>query len=77
MSARRYQFILTPTARRDYRSILLYSLQEWGERQQENYEAILNRAFASIEGNPSIGRAREDLPPGCRTYGVEQHGIVY
>jgi toxin ParE1/3/4 len=77
MSARKRLAVLTKKAQADYRQILLYSVQTWGEEQQRAYNAALLRALAVIADNPNIGRARPDLPSGYRAFPVEQHVILY
>ncbi len=77
MSARKRSVVLTRRAQEDYRQILQYSVQTWGEEQQIAYNAALVKALTIIGDNPSIGRARADLPPGYRALPVEQHVIIY
>jgi toxin ParE1/3/4 len=77
MSARRAQVVLNPAARRDVRSILLYTARHWGSTQRDDYRALMDRAVASISENPQIGRARDDISPGIHSYRVGQHIIFY
>ena len=77
MSAPNLQLIFAPRARRDYENILLYTLREWGEDQEAVYAAALDRAFVAIGNYPQLGRERNDLRLGYRTYLVEQHVIYY
>jgi toxin ParE1/3/4 len=77
MSARRPSVTLRPTARRDFRSILAYTTSQWGTAQRDEYRAAINRALETLGANPEIGKAREDLSPGLRSYQVEQHVIYY
>lgn len=77
MSAPKLPLDLSRRARNDIRSSILQSLLEWGEEQEARYAAALDRALAALADNPYLGRARDDLAPGCRTFPVEQHLIVY
>jgi toxin ParE1/3/4 len=77
MSAPKFPVVLTKRAREDYRQVLLYTVQTWGEEQQLAYDSSLLRALALIGDNPHIGRIRDDVPPGYRAYPVEQHVIFY
>lgn len=77
MSAPKLPVVLAPRARRDFDDILLYTLQHWGEEQEAAYAAALSRALALIGENPAIGRVRDDLRPGARTFPVEHHLIIY
>jgi toxin ParE1/3/4 len=76
MSARKLPVTLTRKARPDYRQIMLYSFQTWGEKQQVAYNDALLRALAIIGENPNIGRSRDDLRPGYRAYVVREHIIL-
>jgi plasmid stabilization system protein ParE len=45
--------------------------------RRDRYDAALIRAFDTLGDNPQIGRARDDLFPGCRAYLVERHIVYY
>src|SRR5215216_7191801 len=77
MSARRPTVTLKPAARRDFRSILAYTSGRWGIAQRDIYRAAINRAFDTLGDNPEIGKARDELSPGLRTFQVEEHVIFY
>lgn len=77
MSAPKLPVALTAAARRDYRSILLSSLRQWGPEQRDAYDADLTRAIALLAHNPAAGRFRSDLPIECRSFPVRQHPIIY
>ena len=68
---------LTRRAQRDVADILAYSLQQWGPEQELRHAEALQRALALIGENPLLGRARDDLRPGLRTYPIEPHLIFY
>jgi toxin ParE1/3/4 len=68
---------LAPEARIDYTEILLYTLRTRGDRQMNEYSDQLEQAFVTIGGNPSIGRRRDDLRPGLRSFPVGQHIVFY
>ena len=69
--------ILTRAAREDYEDIRVYTVQAWDEDQWVTYRTALNRGLQTLGDHPNIGRARADLPPGYRSYPVEQHIIYY
>jgi toxin ParE1/3/4 len=77
MSARSRPVDLSPEARADYTSILRYTQRRWGARQRDVYSGILDQALGTICNNPDIGRARDDLRPGLRSFHVKQHVIFY
>lgn len=62
MSSRKtYSLSLSNEAIEDFRDILSYTMQMWGEQQVEEYAAILHKALTAIEQNPLMGK--DDLPP--------------
>lgn len=71
------QLLLSPEAQGDVADILLYTLQRWGEEQQDRYAAALDKGLLLIQENPEIGRGRPDLFPGCRSYRVREHIVYY
>ena len=74
MSARRLPVRFAPEAQEDIEDILNYTRERWGARQRIIYRNALN---ATLRGNPDIGRARDDLLVGVRTWPVEQHMVLY
>ena len=77
MSARNKPADLAPEARIDYTEILLYTLKTWGDQQMDAYSDQLEQAFATIGANPGIGRRRDELRPGLRSFPVGQHILFY
>ncbi|MDC8451095.1 MAG: type II toxin-antitoxin system RelE/ParE family toxin [Nitrospira sp.] len=62
MSSRKtYSLSLSDEAIEDFRDILSYTMQMWGERQVEEYATILHKALTDIEQDPLVGKG--DLPP--------------
>jgi toxin ParE1/3/4 len=68
---------LTSRAREDLRDIQLYGIRQWGEDQADAYEADIMQALDTLERNPRVGRVRDDLRRGLRSYPVRRHVIVY
>lgn len=77
MSSHRLPVIVSSRAQADYEDILAYSERTWGEDQALAYEAAIDRALDDVGSFPQIGRARDDLSPGYRSFPVEQHVIYY
>ena len=77
MSSPRLPVVLSPEARDDYESILIYSESTWGEHQAIVYRDALDRAIDRLALFPRMGRAREDVFPGCRVCRVRQHLLIY
>ena len=68
---------LSTLARADLRGLLQHSVSTWGDRQQDAYAQAIDAAIREIASFPSLGRARDDLFPGCRSHAVRQHVIFY
>lgn len=77
MSAPERPVALTRAARRDLRDIEAYTLRRWDARQWARYEEDLAHALAAIGTNPHLGRTRDDVRPGYRSFPVGQHLIFY
>ncbi len=75
MSSRKtYSLSLSNEAIEDFRDILSYTMQMWGEQQVEEYSAILHKALIAIEQNPLMGKG--DLPP-YRHVTAGKHIVFY
>ena len=68
---------LSTSARADLRALLQYSVSTWGERQLDAYAEAIHAAIDELASFPALGRARDDIFPGCRSYPAEQHIIYY
>ena len=77
MSARKAAVVLNAAARRDVRSILLYTRKQWGQNARDAYEPALNQALTTLSGNPRIGRPEDVITVGLRSFRVRQHVIYY
>jgi toxin ParE1/3/4 len=75
MSSRKtYILSLSDAAIEDFRDILSYTMQMWGEQQVEEYSTILHKALTAIEQNPLMGKG--DLPP-YRHVTAGKHIVFY
>lgn len=77
MSARKAAIALRPAARRDVRAILVYTAEQWGVAQRDTYRKEIDRALATLLSNPRLGRSKDEIRPGLRSYQVQQHVIYY
>ena len=68
---------LSPAAEDDIRYILQHSVQAWGEPQRDAYAMALATALDELGTFPNLGRARDDVFPGCRSHPVVQHVVYY
>ena len=70
-------FRLTPRAFEDLKNIGRYTLRQWGRAQRDSYLRQLDARFAWLAQNPMLGRARDEIAPGYRSYTHEAHAIFY
>jgi toxin ParE1/3/4 len=77
MSAHRLQLILAPNARADFSDLLLYTRRQWGQRQRATYKAVIDRALRELTEFPNLGRARDEISPGLRSFPAGRHVIYY
>ena len=68
---------MTPEAADDLRDVLQYSLEMWGQRQRNTYQALIVRALRDLARFPGLGRTRDELGPGLRSHPVGQHVVIY
>ncbi|MEI2774015.1 MAG: type II toxin-antitoxin system RelE/ParE family toxin [Candidatus Competibacter sp.] len=73
MSVRNFRLELSESARQDFRDILSFTLQTWGERQLVEYRQKLDAALQIIIENPQAGHARY----GMMVYPVGRHVVFY
>lgn len=73
MSVRNFRLELSESARQDFRDILSFTLQTWGERQLVEYRKKLDSALQVIAENPQAGSARH----GMMVYPVGRHVVFY
>jgi toxin ParE1/3/4 len=74
MSADRLRIELSEPARQDFRDILNYTLQKWGERQLVLYRDKVKAALRTIAAAP---KRRKENPSGLRLFPVGQHKLFY
>ena len=70
-------WILSLDADKDLQDIFLYTAQTWGEPQARNYVEDLFGLFGSIGLNPKMGRARDELGEGIRSFPHASHVIFF
>lgn len=70
-------FRLTPRALRDLDAIADYTMTTWGERQTEKYISELQERFRWLAQHPKVGRARDEIGDGYRSYPHSAHVIFY
>ncbi len=64
-------------ARADIRSIVTYTIGQWGVRQARSYVAGLRKFCAELARMPAVGRDAAWLVAGLRSFPYESHVIYY
>lgn len=57
--------------------IWLYSLENWGIEQADQYTRELMSRFQWLADNPKAGRARDDIKPGYYCFPQGAHLVFY
>ena len=73
MSASKFRTELSEPAQRDFRDILSFTLQTWGEGQLAEYRRTLDGTLKAIIENPRVGRPKH----GMMVYPVGRHLVFY
>lgn len=68
---------LTDAAVDDLRSIRSYTLEIWGDKQEQVYLDALWRQFGEILTDPTHYRFRHDLFPDCQLASAGKHVILF
>ena len=71
------QFRLTEPAIRDIEQIADYIARESSLTQAEGFLTRLDAKFSKITQFPSLGRQRDEILPGLRSFPVDQYLILY
>ena len=68
---------LAAPANNDLREIALYTKKSWGPEQARTYIQELRKAMEALAQTPKIGRPREELAPGLRSFKAGSHIVFY
>jgi len=68
---------LTPRALTDLDAIADYSLNRWGAEQTQTYLSQIADRMQWLADNPEIGRVRDDIADGYRSFPEGKHMIFY
>ncbi len=69
------RYELTPLAAADLLGIVRYTGQKWGQAQHYREELYLALQQLSLTSN--VGRLREGIAPGLRSFPIAQHVAFY
>jgi toxin ParE1/3/4 len=70
-----YEF--TARAAADLREIARYTRKTWGIEQARRYREELEIALQKLSLSPNVGRPREAIAPGVRSFRVAAHIAFY
>jgi toxin ParE1/3/4 len=68
---------LTEQAVGDLKEIARYTKREWGTEQARRYREELELSLQKLSLSPAIGRKREELGAGVRSFKVAAHIAFY
>lgn len=71
------QFRLTLAALSSLESIGNYTEATWGVKQRDTYLSALDKRFHDLARSPSVGRTRDELGSGLRSFQQGKHIIFY
>jgi toxin ParE1/3/4 len=67
----------TERAVQDLREISTYTKKEWGPEQERRYRQQLQLELQKLSLNANLGRFREEVGPGIRSFKVASHIAFY
>jgi toxin ParE1/3/4 len=67
---------LSGAAEADYRHILHYTAERFGQRQSDEYATLLQEALAALLTGPDVigSLARDEIQPGLRSLHISRRG---
>ncbi len=68
---------LRALARDDLEAIWHYTVEQWGEVQAERYLEAMFTCFEDLAANPQLGRERDEVKPGYRSFPQGRHVVFY
>lgn len=71
------RYELAPSAAADLLEIFRYSKQTWGSAQAQRYREELELALQQLALAPGMGRRREAIAPGMRSFPAAGHIVFY
>jgi toxin ParE1/3/4 len=71
------RYALRELARSDLEAIWVYTIEQWGVDQAERYLQGLFDCLEELAANPRLGRERDDLKAGYRSFPQGRHVVFY
>ena len=70
-------YLLRELARADLEAIWIYTVEHWGIEPAERYLQGLFGCFEELAANPRLGRERNDVKEGYRSFPQGRHVVFY
>jgi toxin ParE1/3/4 len=77
MAAHKLQLSWSADAENDLLSIWSYGSEEWSADVADAYMRLLMRACTRLIENPELGRRRDELISGLRSFVIDPHVVFY
>ena len=61
----------------DLEAIWVYTVEQWGVEQAERYLTSLFACFEDLAENPQLGRQRDEVKEGYRSFPQGRHVVFY
>ena len=71
------RYLFKPRAEQDLEGIYDYTVSEFGEKQADLYIRNLFDSFQRLADSPDIGRRRDDVRTGLKSYPVNAHIVFF
>jgi toxin ParE1/3/4 len=71
------RYRLSEEAQNDLRVITRYTKENWGNKQAKRYLVELAAGCENIARSPKLGKARDEIEKGIRSFPVARHIIFY
>ena len=70
-------YALRELAVTDLEAIWVYTVEQWGVEQAERYLKSLFACFEDLAENPQLGRQRDEVKAGYRSFPQGRHVVFY
>jgi len=71
------KYTLSPRAKQDIADIRKYTKEKWGSEQTKQYLSLLRNTMRGLSENPDLGKNRDDVKEGYRSFPEGKHIIFY
>ena len=72
-----HRYVLSAEADQDIEDIFDYTQKEFGQDQAIKYISEFEELFAQLNDNPKMGKARDEIKPGLRSFPKASHVVFY